>query len=893
MASIRTNLQASLISRQLSNINRRFSTNLERLSTGLRLNRPDDSPGQYGVVSFQRQQIQALGQGVINAQNAAGFLQTAEEGINSLIDVLNRAFDLAVTAADATLTSSQRQQAQDEMTMLMTASDGSSELNQILKNVKYNGQTLLADSNQAAAVQGAALGNAGGGREASTVKGGDLQQLLYVKAGVADTNNNVTISAATGASGGTFASSLKSSAFDLLTTATLAGMQSNAGMLGLTNTGSNINKSSGLVIAVAAADLTAGTANFQVGDTLELKLDDLDTAGNVTATYRDEVVVVEITGASAAASGTVGNAASITVINSGGMTTALNAVSAKTIQTGGVSSNQAFTVSRVPTTFLVDSTGATVKSANTFNFTPKNTAVAIREVLHVGVKLQPTGESNTTAATVNRVNLSFVGNDAVNVGGKIQAAIETQLGGEYRSGGSLHVRVVPVVDVYKATAETVTFATADAGVTLNSLQVASEAELTSDLYTRTTNAIGTGTTASLGALGTSLVRGAEFADLTKVRFKFVTDTTAGVNTTPEIRLMSDDLTGYDTASTKTTNLFGNAMQTASGEHGNDKFMLTVDGEEIEVDLDVANSTSANSVIDAFVTQYEADNTYATSNASTKSGSVDIGSLGIDMNTGEGVTALSVGRATSVANSYLVGGLTDRVYSGAYFSPDHMANMLQSAVNTATKHASDVSVSYDKAARTLTTTTTSRMNQSSLDVGKGVAASIQIGSSNVTSLVDTSVNSAGFVGALGFTQGASATGTGSDFQFRLGGTGDTYGITIDTLGLQNFGADNVDMSAINIATQGGAGAAVALIEQALESVSSTQVKIGAGINHMSRRINVMESHREALVGAKARLEEIDFTEETRNLASLQILLQSSTAALAQANIIPQTLLQLLA
>ena len=102
-----------------------------------------------------------------------------------------------------------------------------------------------------------------------------------------------------------------------------------------------------------------------------------------------------------------------------------------------------------------------------------------------------------------------------------------------------------------------------------------------------------------------------------------------------------------------------------------------------------------------------------------------------------------------------------------------------------------------------------------------------------------------------------------------------------------------MSNINISTQGGAGAAVALIEQALESVSSTQVKIGAGINHMSRRINVMESHREALVGAKARLEEIDFTEETRNLASLQILLQSSTAALAQANIIPQTLLQLLA
>ena len=889
MASIRTNLQASLISRQLSNINRRFSTNLERLSTGLRLNRPDDSPGQYGVVSFQRQQIQALGQGVINAQNAAGFLQTAEEGINSLIDVLNRAFDLAVTAADATLTTSQRQQAQDEMTMLMTASDGSSELNQILKNVKYNGQTLLADSNQAAAVQNAALGNVGGGREGSTVKGGDLQQLLYVKAGVADSSNTVVVSAATGSTAGAVATSLTSSSFELLTTAAAAGLQSNAGMLGLTNTGNNINKSSGLIIGINNAD----TGDFKVGDTLELKLDDLDTAGNVTATYRDEVVVVEITGASMGTS--IKNAASITVINSGGLTTALNAVSTKTIQTGGVSSNQAFTVSRVPTTFLVDSTGATVKSANTFDFTPAVSAVAVREVLHVGVKLQPTGETNTTAATVNRVNLSFVGNDAVNIGGKIQAAIETQLGGEYRSGGSLHVRVVPVVDVYKATAETVTFASS--GAVTNAMNVASEAELTSDLYTRTTNAIGTGNTASLGAMGTSLVKGAEFADLTKVRFKFVTDTTAGVNTTPEIRLMSDDLSGYDSATTRTTNLFGNSMQSASGEHGNDKFMLTVDGEEIEVDLDVAGSTSANSVIDDFVTQYEADNTYATSDSSTKSASVDIGRIGIDMSGVEGGTPAAggtTGEASAVASpTYLVGGLTDRVYSGGYFSPDHMANMLQSAVNTATNHASDVSVSYDKTSRTLTTTTTSRMNQSSLSVGKGVASSIKIGSDGVTSLVDTSINSAGFVGALGFTQGTSAAGTGSDFQFRLGGTGDTYGITIDTLGLQNFGADNIDMSSINIATQGGAGAAVALIEQALESVSSTQVKIGAGINHMSRRINVMESHREALVGAKARLEEIDFTEETRNLASLQILLQSSTAALAQANIIPQTLLQLLA
>jgi flagellin-like hook-associated protein FlgL len=702
-----------------------------------------------------------------------------------------------------------------------------------------------------------------------------------MKQGTADGSNSIILSAKTAVSVGVLASSLDSTTFELLTT-TGVGSLDHTGLIGLTNTGSTINKSSGLIIALSNAD----TGDFTVGDTLELKLEDLDTGGNVTATYRDEVIVVDITAASIGNStATIANAASVTVINSAGFTTSLNLISQKTIQTAGVSATQAFTISRVPTTFLVDSTGATVKSSNSFDFTPAVSSISIREVLHVGVKLQPTGETNTTAATINRVNLSFTGNDAVNISGKIQAAIETQLGGEYRSGGSLHVRVVPVVDVWKATAETIDFYTS--GV-VNALKVGSEAELTTDLYTRTTNAIGSGTNASLGALGTSLVKGAEFADLTKVRFKFVTDTSAGVQSTPEMRVMSDDLAGYDTTTTKTDNLFGNAMLSADGEHGNDKFMLTIDGEEVEVDLDIAGANSVNSVVGGFITQYESSSTYATDQTSgvhTKSVSVDIGRLGITM---------AAGIATETASAkYLVGGYSDRIYSGGYLSPDHMANALQSAINTATQHAADVSVSYDKSSRTLTSTTTSRMNQSSLEVGKGVATTISIGTANLTSLIDTSKNSAGFVGALGFSQGASATGTGSDFQFRLGGSGDTYGITIDTLGLQNFGADNVDMSSLNISTQGGAGAAVSLIEKALESVSSTQVKIGASINHMSRRINVMESHREALVGAKARLEEIDFTEETRNLASLQILLQSSTAALAQANIIPQTLLQLLA
>merc|ERR1712098_219338 len=129
-----------------------------------------------GVVINQNLQIQSLDQGVVNAQNAAGMLQTAEEGISTIIDVLNRAHDLAVTAADATLTQAQRQQAQDEVERLLTASDGSGEIQQILDNVNYNGVKLLADSQKSAAIQTGGIGAVGGNRDTNILGGKRIKE---------------------------------------------------------------------------------------------------------------------------------------------------------------------------------------------------------------------------------------------------------------------------------------------------------------------------------------------------------------------------------------------------------------------------------------------------------------------------------------------------------------------------------------------------------------------------------------------------------------------------------------------------------------------------------------------------------------------------------------------
>jgi flagellin len=861
MASIRTNLQAGLISRQLSNINRRFTTNLERLSTGLRLNRPDDSPGQYGVVINQNLQIQSLNQGVLNAQNAAGMLQTAEEGINTLIDVLNRAHDLAVTAADATLTQAQRQQAQDEVERLLTASDGSAEVQQLLDNINYNGVKLLADSEKSAAIQSGAIGAVGGGRESATAVGGDKVDLLTMTGGTNSTFFANTTAALAHAS---------NKNFDAVSASDL------------TSVGLVTNKS-GMVINMSGVG-----ANVQKGDVLELSIT------NASGTTSDQVIVA---GVSEDAGG-VNNADDVTVFNADGHTVALDLYTLLT-STGISSATDTFSIKRIPQTLILDSTGATATSASSRNFNPgtiattNNTDSEFREVMHIGVALKATGDSGSAA--LSRVSVSFAETDPLAAARKIQAAIEDQLGGEYRQGGSLHIDVTAVADVYKIDDQGIT----GGSDTTNSLLVASKAEITQDLWTSTTNVIGTGAYNSFNGTNYMDQVGREYVDASKVFFKFSTTTTAGVSQTPELRVMSDSLAGY-TNSTYPDRLFGNSLSIATGEHGNDKFMLTIDGEEVEVDLDGDFASSTNERISSLATAAE---TYtlgvAGAAGTTSANNMTAFRIGIrDNNTTAGVISTGAQNLAITGEQagidYSIGDSTSRNYTGGYYSQDNLRTMLTDSINRATSSAADASVSYDHATRTFTVTTGSRSNLSSLTLGKSVATNITLdNSAKATSLVDSTPGTSGFVGVLGLSEGSNSVGSGSFFEFRLGGDGDTFSINFGTFGVTNMGADQVDISNITLSTQSGAASAISVIEQALDSISTTQTRIGAGINHMQRRVNVMESHREALRGAKARIEEIDFTVETRNLASLQILLQSSTAALAQANIIPQTLLQLLA
>ena len=93
--------------------------------------------------------------------------------------------------------------------------------------------------------------------------------------------------------------------------------------------------------------------------------------------------------------------------------------------------------------------------------------------------------------------------------------------------------------------------------------------------------------------------------------------------------------------------------------------------------------------------------------------------------------------------------------------------------------------------------------------------------------------------------------------------------------------------------GRAAEALAVIDQAIDDVTSTRGRLGAfQSNTLETNINSLKVTRENLTSAESTIRDVDFAVESANFTKLQIMVQSSTAMLAQANQLPQGVLQLL-
>jgi len=110
---------------------------MERLSTGLKVNKAADDAAGLAIGSHMTAQIRGLNMSVKNANDAVAMLQTAEGSMVEMINMLQRMRELAVQAASDTNTSEDRTYLNGEFQALK------SEFNRIVKNTEWNGMNLL------------------------------------------------------------------------------------------------------------------------------------------------------------------------------------------------------------------------------------------------------------------------------------------------------------------------------------------------------------------------------------------------------------------------------------------------------------------------------------------------------------------------------------------------------------------------------------------------------------------------------------------------------------------------------------------------------------------------------------------------------------------------------
>lgn len=135
---INHNIASMTTQNSLFTVDRDMSKSLERLSTGLRINRASDDAAGLGVSENLRTQVKGTAQAIRNAQDGIAAITIAEGAANEISGIMQRMRELAVQSANDTLTSTERAYTQQEYGQLI------SEIDRIASVTNYNGMKLIS-----------------------------------------------------------------------------------------------------------------------------------------------------------------------------------------------------------------------------------------------------------------------------------------------------------------------------------------------------------------------------------------------------------------------------------------------------------------------------------------------------------------------------------------------------------------------------------------------------------------------------------------------------------------------------------------------------------------------------------------------------------------------------
>ncbi len=135
---IQHNITALNSHRNLSNNNSSLTKNLEKLSSGYRINRAGDDAAGLAISEKMRAQITGLQTAQKNSEDGVSLVQTAEGALTEVHSMLNRMVELATQSANGTYSSANRAEMQKEVKALQD------EIDRISNTANFNGTTLFS-----------------------------------------------------------------------------------------------------------------------------------------------------------------------------------------------------------------------------------------------------------------------------------------------------------------------------------------------------------------------------------------------------------------------------------------------------------------------------------------------------------------------------------------------------------------------------------------------------------------------------------------------------------------------------------------------------------------------------------------------------------------------------
>jgi flagellin len=134
---INHNMSAMFARRTLSQTTQQIDSNIEKLSSGMRITKAADDASGLAVSEKLRSQIRGLNQAERNIESGVSFIQTTEGYLRETQDILHRLRELSIQAANGIYTDEDRMQIQVEVSQLVD------EVNRIASHAQFNGMNML------------------------------------------------------------------------------------------------------------------------------------------------------------------------------------------------------------------------------------------------------------------------------------------------------------------------------------------------------------------------------------------------------------------------------------------------------------------------------------------------------------------------------------------------------------------------------------------------------------------------------------------------------------------------------------------------------------------------------------------------------------------------------